>query len=189
MTNVLDRQGLLALIATLAGLPTTDVVFDPDPNPAMVSPESQVKVTLTLFGLAALGVDEHRLAFNPGGYPTNTLVTTEIGNRDLTVNVMVEAFDQGIEAAEIIDRIRTGIRADASTAVLNGLNLAFVWATKTTRIRTTREQRETSVATMDLMLAGIAQQVSAVQTGFGWVDDIDGVPIAQGGGITGSFTE
>ncbi len=186
--TVLDRTGFLTLVATLAGLPTTDVVFAPDPEPAMVSPESQVRVTLTLFGLAALGVDEHRDAFNPGGYPDNTLVTTEIGNRDITINVMVEAYDLGIEAMEIIDSIRTGIRTAASTATLNSLRLAFVWATKTTRIRTVREQRETSVATADFMLAGIAQQVSAVQTGSGWVEEINSAPLDGPPNIQGIVT-
>jgi hypothetical protein len=188
VASVLDRTGLQTLIASLASLDVSNVEWDPDPSAAMVSPESATRVTLTLFGLSALGVDEHRVAFSPGGYPANSMVTTEIGNRDIIVNIMVEAYDLAIEAAEVMDRIRTGIRADASTATLNGLNLALVWMTRTTRVRMTAEQRAVSVATADLKLAGIAQLVSSVQVGAGWIDQIDSTPVAAAI-IPGTFVQ
>ncbi len=60
--------------------------------------------------------------------------------------------------------------------------------TRTTMIRMTREQRATSVATADLKLAGIAQLVSSVQVGVGWVDEIDSTPVAAAI-IPGTFTQ
>jgi hypothetical protein len=186
--NVLDHDAFAALIATLAGLNVTNVNWDPiTPDFAMIDPESATKITLSLFGLSALGVDEHRTEFEPPGYPAQALVTTEIGNREVTINMMVEVYDRGIEAAEIIDRIRTGIRAEASTASLDAMLLALEWVTPTTPLRMTREQRTVSAATADFRFGGIAQQVSAVKLGYGWVDQIDSTPITKPV-IPGTFT-
>jgi hypothetical protein len=198
MTSVLNKDGFAALIATLASVNPEDVVWDPSPDFAMASPETATKITLTLFNIAAQGVDEHRVAFNPGGYPANSLVTTEIGNREVTINCLVEVYDRDREAAEIIDAIRTGIRAASSTGALNALNLAYEWSNKTIRFAMQREQRVVSAATADFMFGGIAQLVSAIANDGnntvaspnpGWIDDLDGVPLAEGGLIPGTFTE
>jgi len=190
--TVVNKDALGALIATLAQVNAADVTWDTSPDNAMISPTTAAKITLSIFGLVQQGIDEHRVAFNPGGYPANSLVTTEIGNREVTINMMVELYDKGLEASEMIDRIRTGIRSAKSTAALNAINLALETSTKTTRLPMTREQRAVSAATCDFMFGGIGQLVSDVVTpadGGGWVDDLDGVPLAQGGLIPGTFTE
>jgi hypothetical protein len=192
MTAVVDKDALGALIAALAQVNLPDVTWDTSPDNAMVSPETAAKITLSIFGLVQQGIDEHRVAFNPGGYPANSLVTTEIGNREVTINMLVELYDKGLEASEMIDRVRTGIRSAKSTAALNAINLALETATKTTRFPMTREQRAVSAATCDFMFGGIAQQVSDVvgpTDGGGWIDELDGVAINIGGLIPGTFTE
>lgn len=180
MSNVLDRAGFAALVATIAGVDPLDVEWDIDPNAALVDPQSQVRIALTLFGIQAQGIDEHRVAYGPGGYPANALVTTEIGNREVTINMKVETYDLGIEAQEILDRIRTGIRSAASTAMLNSLNLAFEWAMKTMRMKMTSEQRAVSCAVCDFQFGGIAQQVSDVNLGGGWIEHVNTDDVVPG---------
>ena len=172
---VLNKAGLAAIIASISGLSSHATEWEPDPN-AYISDLDRAKVSLSLFGLQAVGVDEHRVTFNPPGYPTGSLVTTEIGNREVIVNVYAEAYDYTLEAAEIVDFIRTGIRADAVTAQLNSINLAFEWMAKTTKIPAVRNERALSAASADIRFGGIAR-LSTFQVN-GWVDFIDGTPIA-----------
>jgi hypothetical protein len=184
---VLNRPGFAAIVASLSGYSPTATEWSLDPN-AFVGDLDRAKIQLEVFGIEAVGVDEHRIAFNPAGYPAGALVTTEIGNREITINIYAEVYDAGAEAAEVIDAIRTGIRADAVTAQLNAINLALIWMTKTTRLRAVRNERALNAAAADIRLGGIAQLVSNVQINSGWVDQIDSTPLTKAV-IPGTFTQ
>lgn len=157
--NVLNKDAFRAIIASLTGLSDGATVWELDPQP-YIGDQDRAKVYLQLFSMEALGVDEHRRAFNPGGYPPGSFVTTEIGNRTLKITIRAEVFDRGQEASELIDLIRTGIRAEAVTAKLNAINLAYVWSEQATNLRTRVDTRMVNAAVADFTFAGIASQVS-----------------------------
>lgn len=179
--NVLDKDGLLAIIQQVSDLPVGSVFWSLDPNPA-VSDTARAQVKLEVFDMYALGVDEHRRHVSDGtdGYPLNTFWTQEIGNRHVVINVRAEAFDKSVEAAEIIDRIRTLIRADATTAQLDALRLAYVWSEKAHRLPTAYDQRVVNAATADFTFAGIANIVSDVQNNQGWIDTVNTTNLIPG---------
>ncbi len=158
---VLDVNGLRSIIAGLTELSDSATNWATDGDP-FVGDMDRAKVTLDLFSMSALAVDEHRRAYGPPGYPADAFVTTEIGNRTLVITVMAETYDGGAQAAELVDRIRTGIRTEATTAKLNAINLAFVWAEQATRVKRVVDSRVVNVAIADFTFAGIAQQVSSV---------------------------
>ena len=173
--NVLDKDGFLSLIASISGLQPTSVYWWIDPTPT-VSDIDRAQVRLEVFNMYALGVDEHRRHVSDGtdGYPVNTYWVQEIGNRHITINIRAEAYDRGVEASEIIDRIRTLIRADAVTAQLDALRLAYVWSEKAMRVPNAADSRALNTATADFTFAGIANIVSETQNNQGWIETVNG---------------
>jgi hypothetical protein len=158
---VLDVVGFRALIASLTNLSDGATSWATDPQD-FVSDTDRAKVSLDLFSMEALAVDEHRRCYDAPGQPANSFTTLEIGNRTLVVTIRAESFDSGAQAAELLDQIRTGIRAEAVTEQLNALLLAFVWAEKATRVQYKIDNRVVNCAIADFTFAGIAQQVSSV---------------------------
>jgi hypothetical protein len=181
VTAILDKDGFLALIASLTSLSPGATFWALDPNPT-VGDQDRAQVKLEVFNMSALGVDEHRRHVSDGtdGYPDQTWWVQEIGNRHIVINVRAEAFDRGVEASEIIERIRTLIRADSSTALLNGMRLAYVWSEKTVRLPTTYDQRVVNAATADFTFAGISNIVSEVVPQQGWITTVNGNNIVPG---------
>ncbi len=160
---VLQREALRAIIGSLTGLSDSATYWGIDPNSA-IGDSDRAQVQLDLFSMSALAVDEHRRYLSDGtdGYSAGTYWTLEIGNRELVITVRAEALDKAVEAEEIIDQIRTSVRSDAVTAKLNAINLAFVWATKATRLPARIDSRAVNTAVADFEFAGIAQFVSSV---------------------------
>jgi hypothetical protein len=175
MSDILDKAGLLAVIAPLTGLDPSDVFWADDPHPS-VSDSDRAQIKLTVFTMYALGVDEHRRHLSDGndGYALNTFWVEELGNRHVVINVRAEVFDKNVEASELIDRIRTGVRAGAVTAQLDALRLAYVWSEKTVRVPNTADTRALNTATADFTFAGIARQVSEVDASGGWIQTVNG---------------
>lgn len=161
--RVLNKEGLRSIIAGLTGLSDGATLWELDPQ-SYISDTDRARVTLEVIGMGAVGVDEHRRQLSDGtdGYPAGTFWTQELGNRHVRLTVKAEAFDAGVEACEFIDAVRTGIRADASTAALNAIALAFVWAEEATPLKLVINERRVNMAVADFTFAGIAQQVSNV---------------------------
>ena len=185
MSSVLDKVGFRNILSTLAGQQgLTDFAtgWGNDPQ-KMVSDVDRAKVSLLLTGLSAVGVDEHRRYLSPPGYPAGTFVVTEVGNRDVKIRVLVEAYDASVEASEITDAIRTGIRADAINQALNAINLALEWAGPTILLPTIYDNRVVSAATCEFTFGGVALQTSAVTppgVGGDYIATIDGNNIVPG---------
>ncbi len=164
MSNVLDKEGFRKMVGTLHGLADTSTWWALDPD-TFTADTDRAAVQLELISMRSLGVDEHRRFLSDGtdGYPAGTYWTLEIGNREFVIQVKVEAYDKSVEAAEIVDLMRTLIRSDAATAQLNALKLAYVWSEQTVRLpRLVVNDRDVNYASCDFTFAGIAAQVSSV---------------------------
>jgi hypothetical protein len=172
MPGVVNKPALQAIIASLTGLSAPATEWGLDPN-AFVGDMDRANVQITIERIEALGVDEHRRVLGPPGYPATTFVTTEIGQREIHINLYAECYDYSVEAAELIDLVRTSIRADAVTAQLNAINLAFEWMSTTTPIRQVRNERALNAASADIRFGGINSVVST-QDNTGWIDNING---------------
>lgn len=157
--SVLDKAGFRAIIAGLTGLSDGATRWALDPQ-AFISDQDRACVELRVFSITSLGVDEHRRDFGPPGYPSSSYVITEIGNRTLHITIRAETYDKGVEAAEVLDQIRTRIRAEAVRDQLNAINLAFVEAQPATMVSYQVDERVVSAAIADFTFAGIAQYVS-----------------------------
>jgi len=172
---VVDKVGLLGVLASLTDLSAGASQWSLDPD-SMVGDQDRAKVELTIFSITAVGVDEHRRVLSDGtdGYPAGTWYVTEIGNREVIVNVRAKTYDKSVEAAELVDQIRTRIRADAVNAQLDALALAFQWAGPTVMQRAVEDNREVSVASADFRFGAIARWVSVVDpTGAGWIQTVN----------------
>lgn len=182
-TSVFDTEGFADIVACIlddtASLSPYAVIWDTDSDP-FISDRDRARVVLDIFSISALAVDEHRRAFEPDGYPATSFVTQEIGNRTIVLTVRAEAFDKRVQAAELIDMIRTGIRAEKVTAQLNAINLAYVWSEQATRVKYKVDQRVVNAAVADFTFAGIAQQISSVEINEGWISTVDGNNIVPG---------
>lgn len=179
MPGVVNKPALQAIIASLTGLSVPATEWGLDPN-AFVGDTDRAKVQLTIERIEALGVDEHRRAYGPPGYPATAFVTTEIGQREIHINLYAECFDYSVEAAELIDLVRTGIRADAVTAQLNAINLAFEWMSTTTPIRQVRNERALNAASADIRFGGINSVVSGNENNTGFIDVVNGANVVPG---------
>lgn len=187
MPRVLNREGLQAVIASLTDLAPDATFWSIDPRP-YVSDENRAQVLLTLEHVDQLGIDEHRRHVSDGtdGYPAGTFVTQEIGNRDFVVNVRAEVYDRAVEAAELVDQVRTRIRAEFVRDQLNALAIALVDVGQTIMLPTTYDNRVVSVAAADFTFAGIAQWVNTIAPNVGG-DYIKEVNDAQND-VPGTFT-
>lgn len=186
-TPVLNKPGLLSVIQACVapyGLSPAAVSWALDPQ-AIIGDVDRAKVTLQVFGMKANGVDEHRYIYNDPAQPANSLETLELGNREVKVTVKVEAFDYEVEAAEIIDVIRTSIRTERNTLALNAISLAFIWAEEATPVRMVINEREVNVAVADFTFGGVAQQVSSVavdgsDNDITWIQTVNGNNVVPG---------
>lgn len=192
MTAVVDKVGLLAILTGLTDLSPAAMQWGLDPT-LIVGDQDRAKVELTIFSIIPVGVDEHRRVLSDGtdGYPANTWYVTEIGNREIIVNVLARTYDKSVEAAELVDQIRTRVRAEAVTARLDAIAIAFQWASNTVMQRTVEDNREVSVASADFKFGGIARWVSVIDpTGAGWIATVNS-PNLDGhtnGPIPGDFS-
>lgn len=176
---VLNKAGLMAIIQPMTGLTKNGVYWDLDNEPP-VNDVDRARVRMRVRGYAPVGSDEHVYTYTPGGAPpgTATFTTTEAGNRNIQISIIAEAYSKGIEATEILEKIRIRLNADVTASALNALGLAFQHARVTADLPTTYDNRVVSVASMDLFLGGVASY-SATQTGQGWIDTVnttDSVP-------------
>lgn len=180
---VLDRDGFKALIAQLADMPPGTVYWEIDPNP-VVSDTTQAEIQLKLFSISALHVDEHRRHVSDGtdGYPAGAFITQEIGNRELRITLIAKTFNRGVEAMELIDKVRTAIRADTVVAQLNAMNLALEWIEKPLPMPTVYEQRGVSVAACEFKFGGINQTVAVIPPNQGgdYINTVNGTNVVPG---------
>lgn len=183
--RVLDKEGLRKVFVGLSGLSDFATSWELSPDP-FVGDQDRVKINLKLTNMRSIGVDEHRTALNPPGYPATAFVTTELGNRLFTIQVKVEAYDADVEAIEIIDALRTGIRAEDTNAKLYDLMIALVEIMPAIMLPTSYDNRVVSVAACDFVFAGIAQKVSKVEIDQGYIETIDGT--ADGHTIPGNIS-
>lgn len=179
MTAVLDRAGLQQIIVGVLECQPTSVIWDTDPEP-MVSDQDRYIVKLDLFSMTGDGWDEKRREFEPDGYPPNSYVTFLVGNRTLIITVRVEAFDAGVDAAEIINQIRIGLFADSVIDQLNAVSLAFADSTQSTRVKYSVDTRVVNTAVADFTFLGVALKVASVEIDSGWIDTVNGDDIVPG---------
>lgn len=181
---VLDTAGFAAVVAScLTTLSPNAVVWKTDPEP-FVGDQDRARIELDLFSMTGVAWDERRRVYDLPGYPANAFVTVLLGNRTLIVTVRAEAFDASVQAAELIDQVRSNLYSDDSNDALNAINLAYVEATAAVRVSYRVDERVVNCAIADFTLAGIAQHVSgiaidgnapAVHTGPTWIQYINDV--------------
>ncbi len=162
MANIVDKVSFSALIAALAHVGPYSVFWTTDPNPP-VSDLDRMLVELKLLSISSyLGTDEHLLEYNPPGYPPDTSIIQDIGNREVRIQVKVKTYDLALEAAEVMDLIRTGMRYQTTTTTLNGISLALEYIEQTVDLPTVAEDRAVSCCACDFMFGGIANQTSQI---------------------------
>jgi hypothetical protein len=159
--NVLDKDGFSKIVADVTGLSENGVTWKTDPDP-FIGDQDRARVVLDLFSMTGLGWEERRRRYNVPGYPANALVTILLGNRTLIITVRAEAFDKSVEAAELIDKLRSATLADDTIEDLNALNLAFVSASAATRVSYVVDERVVNAAIADFTFAGVAQHVAGI---------------------------
>jgi hypothetical protein len=186
---VLDKAGFAAVIAScLTSLSPAAVVWKNDPQP-FIGDQNRARVVLDLFSMTGLAWDERRRVYNLPGYPPNSFVTVLLGNRTLIITIRAEAFDASVEAAEIIDQIRSKLYSDASNDALNAINIAYVDSIAAVRVSYQVDERVVNAAIADFTFAGVAQHVSGIAvdgnvpgpgTGPTWIQTVDGNNIVPG---------
>lgn len=161
MTAVLDKEGLRKIIVQVSGLQDGSVVWGLGPQP-FVSDVDRAIVKMKVFSLRGEGWDEKRYEYGPPGYPPNVFVTTMRGNRTLVITFRVEAFDKDVEAAEILDRIRTQIIDDDPNMKLDAIRLAYSDSTQSTEINYTVDEHVVNSCQADFTFLAVAEQVTSV---------------------------
>ena len=164
--SVIDKEGLRKVIASLTDLSMNATRWDLDPE-AFVSDQDRAAVILKVFRMGhGVDVDEHRPVFDAPGYPANQLVITEMGERRFTITVRAEAYDKSVEAAEILDSIRTRIRSEASTEALNALSIALITTHDAIAVAYKVDERVVNTAIADFEFSGVASFVSDTNAPF-----------------------
>lgn len=177
MSNIVDRDGFVSLIQSITGLKTVYWATNGQP---FISDEDRMSVELEIFSVKSLGVDEHRPFYSAPGYPANSYVITEVGNREVIMTIRVRAFDGNTDASEMLDVIKTLLRSAASTAALNALSLAVEWMGPSVRIVENIDTRRINTSVADFRFGGISQMDSSLELNQGWIDTVDGNNIVPG---------
>jgi hypothetical protein len=172
MIRVVNKEAFQDVVRQLSGLSANAVYWENDGVP-FVGDQDRAVISMTLKTLDAVAVDEHRRDLGPPGYPVTAFVTTEIGNREVFITLRAETFDKTVEAGELLDQIRTGIRAEGVRDQLNAISLAYEWSSKTIVMPTVVDQRIVSAAAADFRFGGIGQLVSSIQNNQGWISTVN----------------
>jgi hypothetical protein len=151
VSTTLPKTEIAALVATLAGFPTANVIWAGDPVPFLGPDFSTGQVTglitLNCSARRALGVDEENRT-----YPDpNTTVITKKGQRVLTISVRLEGYSSD-EAFDILEKVRTELGGEENRATLRAAGVAFTEATPVQMLNGVADNRAISVGQMDLMM-------------------------------------
>lgn len=159
---VVDVAGFQAIVASCwgTGAPTA-TIWKTDTEP-FIGDQDRARVVLDIFSIDGDMWDERRRVYGLPGYPANAYVTVLLGNRTVRIAVRAEAFDAHVQAAEIIDAIRSNLYSDDSNASLNAINLAFISAEAAVRVSYRVDERVVNCAVADFTFGGVAQHVSGV---------------------------
>lgn len=179
---IVNKDAFAAIIANcLTSLSANAVVWKLDPQP-FIGDTDRARIVLDVFSIMGDGWDERRRVYGLPGYPPNAYVTVMLGNRIVHVTVRAEAFDKSVEAAELVDQVRSNIFSDDNNAALNAINLAWVDAEAAVRMDYHVDERAVNCAVADFTFNGIAQHVSGIAidgnvpglgTGPTWIETVN----------------
>lgn len=171
MGTALPKSEIAALIATLAGFPTANVIWAGDAVPFLGPDFSTGQVTglitLNCSARRALGVDEENRT-----YPDpNTTVITKKGQRVLTISVRLEGYSSD-EAFDILEKVRTELGGEENRATLRAAGIAFTEATPVQMLNGTADNRAISVGSMDLMMNQTVETVKTISQP-GYIESVE----------------
>lgn len=152
MATSIPKEGLRAIIASLAALPPENVVWDNEPEPFAGPVFGPVAGAVGLIKLAVVarrskGVDQEIRT-----YPDpNTTVVTLKGQRVVTISVRADQFE-GDEGFDLLESIRTQIQSDDNRAALRAAGCALSSTSDVQPIDYAVDNREVSAAFFDLFL-------------------------------------
>lgn len=147
----LPKDGLAALIATIAGVPIDLVIWDGDPIP-VAGPRAG-----KLWGLIVLNLtsdtswgefEERETGFDVG---TNALTTTQVTTGVATITCQSRQFDRQ-EGFDVLRKIRSGLQKRSTDAALEALSMGFNAVSTVTNLNMIIDHRTISFATLELKL-------------------------------------
>lgn len=174
---VVNKPALLAIILQCSGLQKSQSVFwynDPNRTPNATD-NATIKCRLRTY--AGRGVDEVRYTYTPPSPGPENFDTTQVGQRDVVLSLVCEAWQKSAEAAEILDTVRTRLRRSDVRSSLLAINLALQTMDATIELPTTYDSRALSVASLDIHFGAISVDDLSTDTpadGDTWIETVDG---------------
>lgn len=152
MDLVAIQPALKALIANLTGL---DAYFDDEPRDALVNPDNGAIALLTLGTPVSIGWDERAQVLVQDPDPGGDIKDEWRGNRKVTLTIKIESYDQtpGRTALWYLEQVRNRLPFQSTRAALEAVRLALVSSGNSVNLPTARDDRQVSIAAMDLVLA------------------------------------
>ncbi len=176
------RPILLALIASLSGLPSTHVWWRDAPEPFL--PDQHI--TLRMTSIVGSGVDAVVYPYDAAGdtidadedeEPDNVGLTETIQEvREFTLSVLAVSMGHvdGSVAMQLTERVRTRMRMATTLATLNAAHLAAIRVLSSTDLSDARpnpiDQRTRSIANLDIRFRAAA---SVAGDGLPWIETFE----------------
>lgn len=144
----LPKTEIKALVSSLSGIPLDLVIWAGDPLPNEGPRGGVLYGTLTLNAntIKGVGIDDVRATSGP-----SSITYEQRADRIVTISMRYEALGDE-EAFDALERVRTRIRWSTSHATLLAANLALVETLDVTTYNGRRDNRDVSVAQLDVRL-------------------------------------
>lgn len=174
MATAFPRETLRELIMSLTGFPASAVRYTNEAE-GFVGPKLGKirKLILNVVSRQALGNDETRRTYNED---TEMLDEETGGQRMATVSIRCESHSQNDLAHDILEDLRIRLAMPATQERLNAADVAFSDMSDITTIPNySIDNREISVASMDLMLgyvASVEADGNGTQDGAPWIEKV-----------------
>lgn len=120
-----------------------------------------------------LGVDETRQTFDDSQPPGQEIVRTEVGNRLFTLSIRAKTRDQTPTGAarNYLEKVRTALHKKTTLDLFKSKNIAVVRAMGIVNMDAVFQDRQQSVALMDVRLATLAIEADPHDKG-GYIESI-----------------
>lgn len=167
MSPVVNKSGLQIIILGLSGLTqSTSVIWGLDPTP-FISDVDRAMIYMKVRQFQPEGNDDTRYSLSG-----TTFTTEQCGQRVTVLTMRAEVYDQSLEASDLLETVRVGLRLPTTIVALNAINLAYVRCGPTQDVNYEIDNRVVNAATMEVWLNGIVD-ISSTQNNEGWIETVN----------------
>lgn len=164
------RTEVAAVMLAVTGLPTPQVYWRDEPIAATWHADPMVSMRIGM--TAGRGIEEEALAYSG---PNADQTVTMTGQRDFTLSLRAESFEQDVSspkfAANMLDQIRIRLRRSSTRAMVTSFALQTFEPTRWFNYKS--DGRQVSCYVLDIHCSAVDTDIDTTPGAGGWINEVD----------------